>query len=60
MSTSDRILNKLGTGVVGYAESNQPTTEPTAMATLLLLAHGRLEEADRGLSWLLERQDASG
>ncbi len=60
MSTNHLILKKLVNGVVGYNASSQPATEPSALATLLLLAHGRLEEADGGLTWLLARQSECG
>jgi hypothetical protein len=44
----------------GYHDGSETATEPTALAALALMAHGRAREARPKLEWLLARQSADG
>ena len=46
--------------VCGYALGGVASTEPTALAALALLAHGRPEAAGIGLQWLADLQSEDG
>jgi hypothetical protein len=51
------LLDRL-TGIVpgGYAADGEPTTEPTALAGLALVAHGRIDVAAIAANWLANQQ----
>ncbi len=44
----------------GYTPGQRPATEPTALACLALVAHGRPEAARRGVAWLASAQESNG
>lgn len=59
MSELSRILHLLRSPVVGYHHGGAPATEPTALATLLLMGANR-SSAQEGLRWLLRQQQTNG
>lgn len=61
MGWMDELVDDLARAPrLGYAPSQAPATEPTALAALALLAHGRAAAAEPALDWLLEQQAADG
>ncbi len=46
--------------VIGYASHSAPATEPTAIAALVLLAHGKQESAKRASDFLINTQSSDG
>jgi len=61
VSTLEAVIEKLSRGpVCGYLPDAPPSTEPTALAAMALVAHGRIEPAGVALDWLAESQSDEG
>jgi hypothetical protein len=58
--TLDLIDRLEGAVPGGYADGNEPMTEPTALAGLALVAHGRIKLAQFAGTWLANQQAAGG
>jgi hypothetical protein len=54
-------VERLAEGLpAGYVAGGGPASEPTALAGLALLAHGRAEAARRAARWLVDEQSRNG
>lgn len=61
MAWFDEILDSLaGSERWGYRSGDAPAAEPTALAALALLGHGRTDSAIKPLEALLKMQDGTG
>jgi hypothetical protein len=55
------ILDRLANNpLCGYLRDSPPTTEPTALAAMALIAHARFSAAREALHWLAENQSEDG
>ena len=58
---SEQALERIAAAPIGgYHADSEPASEPTAWATLALVAAGRTDAARRGAEWLAERQNGDG
>ena len=61
MNWMNNILDRLAdAGPIAYGSGQSPCSEPTALAAIALLAHGRVEQAAPALDWLMETQLPTG
>jgi hypothetical protein len=57
----DQVIGTLEKNpVIGYAPQSAPATEPTAVAALTLLAHGKRESVKRAIDFLTSIQSSDG
>lgn len=61
MAWLDEILSRLVEHpVCGYRPGSTPAAEPTTIAALALLTHGRIPPVDKALDWLVPQQSVIG
>ena len=61
MSWLERALDHLSRRPIsGYQPADTPAVEPTALAAMALIAHGRTDPASRALDWLGDLQSQEG
>ena len=61
MDWREQLLDRLADCVpCGYERGGPTATEPTALASMALVAAGRTEAAEKGLAWLAEMQQTDG